>query len=184
MLFSRVMNKRKLKNEELNRLTPDEFKSTGKIPVTVVLDNIRSFNNVGSVFRTSDAFRVEKIVLCGITACPPHREITKTAIGAEETVEWVYFKETSEAVRELKKEGFFLFAVEQTEQSASLSELSVSKPGKVGIVFGNEVFGVDQKVIDACDETLEIPQEGTKHSLNISVSCGIVLWEFFKRLRD
>lgn len=173
---------RKLKNEELNRVSVKEFKSIEKTPLTVVLDNIRSFHNVGAVFRTSDAFLVEKIVLCGITAQPPHREIHKTALGATESVEWEYYEHTTEAVERLQKEGKKVYAIEQAEDSQMLDQLSFSTGESVAVVFGNEVFGVDQEVINLSDGVIEIPQKGTKHSLNISVSAGIIIWELFKKL--
>ncbi len=175
---------RKLKITELNRLTPEEFKDSEKIPLIVVLDHIRSLNNVGSVFRTSDAFRVEAIYLCGITACPPHTEIHKTALGAEDTVDWAYFKDTLEAVDNLKKAGYTVCAIEQAEGSVMLDKLLLDKSKKYAIVMGNEVKGVQQSVVDNCDMCIEIPQYGTKHSLNVSVTAGIVIWDFFKQLSD
>ncbi|NPA36900.1 MAG: RNA methyltransferase [Chlorobi bacterium] len=171
---------RKLKNSELNRLTIEEFKRVDKIPVTVVLDNIRSLNNVGSVFRTSDAFRIEKIILCGFTATPPHKEIHKTALGAEDSVNWSFREDTADAVKELKAHGYTVCSIEQVENSVMLPDVEVLKDKKYALVFGNEVKGVQQKVVDMCDMAIEIPQEGTKHSLNISVSAGIILWEFYK----
>ncbi len=173
---------RKLRNSELNRLTIDEFKKAEKIPVVVILDNIRSLNNVGSVFRTSDAFRVEKIVLCGFTATPPHKEIHKTALGAEDSVDWQFIENTEDAVLSLKEEGFTICSIEQVEGSVPLPDFKVSKDKKYALIFGNEVKGVQQKVVDLSDYSIEIPQEGTKHSLNISVSTGIVLWEFYVKL--
>lgn len=175
---------RKLKITELNRLTPEEFKDSEKIPLIVVLDHIRSLNNVGSVFRTSDAFRVEAIYLCGITACPPHTEIHKTALGAEDTVDWAYFKDTLYAVDNLKKAGYTVCAIEQAEGSVMLDKLLLDKSKKYAIVMGNEVKGVQQSVVDNCDMCIEIPQYGTKHSLNVSVTTGIVIWDFFKQLSD
>lgn len=169
---------RKLKVTELNRLTPEAFKESKKIPLIVVLDHIRSLNNVGSVFRTSDAFRVEAIYLCGITACPPNAEIHKTALGAEETVDWEYFKDTPEAVDKLRQEGYTVCAVEQAEGSVMLDNLQLDKTKKYAIVMGNEVKGVQQNVVDNCDICIEIPQYGTKHSLNVSVTTGIVIWDF------
>ncbi len=169
---------RKLRNEELNRLSIDAFKRVDKIPLIVILDNIRSMNNIGSVFRTSDAFRVEKIILCGITACPPNPEIHKTALGATETVDWAYSKDTIEVVKELQEQGYYVYAVEQAENSVSLEGLQSNNAEKVAVVFGHEVKGVQQAVVDASDAVLEIPQFGTKHSLNISVCAGIVIWEF------
>jgi tRNA G18 (ribose-2'-O)-methylase SpoU len=175
---------RKLKITELNRLTAQAFKDSKKIPLVVVLDHVRSLNNVGSVFRTSDAFRVEAVYLCGITACPPHPEIHKTALGAEDTVNWIYYKDTLEAVDKLKKEGYTLCVAEQAEGSISLDKLVVEKGGKYAVIFGNEVKGVQQEVVDNCHLCVEIPQYGTKHSLNVSVSAGIVIWDFFKQLSD
>lgn len=175
---------RKLKITELHRLTPEAFKESKKIPLVVVLDHVRSLNNVGSVFRTSDAFRVESIYLCGITACPPHSEIHKTALGAEDTVDWLYFKDAMEAVDKLKKEGYTVFAIEQVEHSIMLDHLELDKKKKYAVVLGNEVKGVQQCVVDNCDSSIEIPQYGTKHSLNVSVTAGIVIWDFFKQLSD
>ncbi|MGQ1889062.1 RNA methyltransferase [Thermophagus sp. OGC60D27] len=168
---------RKLKLHELGRITVDQFKEAPKTPIVVVLDNVRSLHNVGSIFRTSDAFRLHAIYLCGITSTPPHKEIHKTALGAEDAVSWRYFDKTTEAVELLKKEGFLLIGVEQVEGSVSLPDFTPVKGEKYAVVFGNEVKGVDQKVIDQCDLCLEIPQYGTKHSFNVSVSAGIVLWE-------
>lgn len=173
---------RKLKVTEMNRLTPEEFKESRKLPLVVVLDHIRSLNNVGSVFRTSDAFRVESIYLCGITACPPNAEIHKTALGAEETVDWKYFNDTLEAVENLKKDGYTVCAIEQVEGSVMLDKLQLDKDKKYAIVMGNEVKGVQQSVVDKCDMCIEIPQYGTKHSLNVSVTTGIVIWEFFNEM--
>jgi len=174
---------RKLKNSELDRLSVQEFKKADKLPVVVVLDNIRSLNNIGSVFRTSDAFLVERIYLCGITATPPQKEIHKTALGATESVDWVHLESTEELIRELKSEGRKILSVEQADKSISLSEFQPVSGERYVVVFGNEVKGVQQSVIDLSDECLEIPQYGTKHSLNISVSCGIVLWDLFSKLR-
>ncbi len=174
---------RKLKNRELGRLGVEEFKKTEKIPLIVILDNIRSLNNVGSVFRTSDAFLVEKVFLCGITATPPHKEIHKTALGATESVDWAYAENTEELVRELKSEGIRVLAVEQVESSLPLNRFMPEKKLTYAVVFGNEVKGVQQSVVDLCDACLEIPQFGTKHSLNVSVSCGVVLWDLFAKLR-
>ena len=166
----------------MNRLTPEEFKESRRLPLVVVLDHIRSLNNVGSVFRTSDAFRVESIYLCGITACPPNAEIHKTALGAEETVDWKYFNNTLEAVENLKKDGYTVCAIEQVEGSVMLDKLQLYKDKKYAIVMGNEVKGVQQSVVDKCDMCIEIPQYGTKHSLNVSVTTGIVIWEFFNKM--
>lgn len=175
---------RKLKVTEMNRLTTEAFKASRKIPLVVVLDHVRSLNNVGSVFRTSDAFRVEAIYLCGITACPPHAEIHKTALGAEESVDWLYFKDTMEAVEKLKAEGHVVCAIEQAEGSTMLDKLLLDKTKKYAVILGNEVKGVQQNVVDNCDLCVEIPQYGTKHSLNVSVTAGIVIWDFFQRLSD
>ncbi|WP_439184196.1 RNA methyltransferase [Carboxylicivirga taeanensis] len=173
---------RKLRTSELKRLTIEEFKSSSKMPITVVMDNIRSLNNVGSVFRTSDALKIEKIVLCGITATPPNKEIHKTALGAEDAVDWQYFEETEEAIRQLKEEGYVICSLEQVENSTSLLDFEPSKDSKYAIVLGNEVKGVQQKVVNMSDVCIEIPQFGTKHSFNVSVSAGIVLWELFRKL--
>jgi tRNA G18 (ribose-2'-O)-methylase SpoU len=173
---------RKLKMAELNRLTPEQYRESPKTPLVVVLDHVRSLNNVGAVFRTADAFRLEAVFLCGITAAPPNPEIRKTALGAEETVEWRYFRETSDAVRALKEEGYVLCAVEQAEGSLRLDRLTVDRDRKYALVLGHEVKGVQQSVVDLCDYCIEIPQSGTKHSLNVSVACGIVLWEFYRRM--
>lgn len=175
---------RKLKVTELNRLTPEAFKDSKKIPLVVVLDHVRSLNNVGSVFRTSDAFRVEAIYLCGITACPPHAEIHKTALGAEETVRWVYFEDTLRAVENLRQAGYIVCSVEQAEGSIMLDELLLDKDKKYAVILGNEVKGVQQEVVDNSDLCIEIPQYGTKHSLNVSVTAGIVIWDCFKQLSD
>lgn len=174
---------RKLRNSELNRLKVEEFKISEKIPLIVVLDNIRSLNNIGSVFRTSDAFLIEKIYLCGITAQPPHKEIHKTALGATASVDWSYEKSAEELVLRLKKQGIKIIAIEQTEGSTSLEEFSPVEGARYALIFGNEVKGVAQNVVDASDLCIEIPQFGTKHSLNISVSCGIVLWDIFSKMR-
>lgn len=175
---------RKLSNIELNRLDAEEYKRARKLPVTVVLDNVRSQHNIGSAFRTSDAFLVEKVVLCGICAVPPTPEIHKSALGAEFSVEWDYRDDAVQAVTELRDAGYTIVGVEQTENSTSLEDLKVEEGKRYALVFGNEVKGVNQQVIDMCDECLEIPQWGTKHSLNVSVSAGVVLWEFCKKLRS
>lgn len=169
---------RKLKVTEMNRLTVDEFKSSEKMPLIVVLDDVRSLYNVGSVFRSCDAFRVEAVWLCGITACPPHVEIHKTALGAEDSVEWRYFKTAAEAVSELHAMGCKVMAVEQCEGSTMLNEFVPDAGQRYAVVLGNEVKGVRQEVVDASDGCLEIPQFGTKHSLNVSVTAGIVVWHF------
>lgn len=173
---------RKLQNEELNRISTEEFKQAAKLPVVIILDNIRSQNNVGSVFRTSDAFRIEKIYLCGITSTPENREVHKTALGAEDAVEWEYVKETRDIVDRLKAEGYRIFSVEQAENTLSLEDLSIDLDGKYALVFGNEVKGVQQDIIDRSHACVEIPQFGTKHSFNISVTVGIVLWQIVRPL--
>jgi tRNA G18 (ribose-2'-O)-methylase SpoU len=167
---------------ELNRLSAEDFKKASKIPLVVILDNIRSLHNVGSIFRTSDAFRVEHLYLCGLTATPPHPEIHKTALGAELAVEWSYIPHTLQLVQELKQKGFQVFAIEQVHESLSLQTFQPLSNHAYALVLGHEVFGVDQSVIDACDGCLEIPQYGTKHSLNVSVTAGIVIWEFYKAM--
>jgi len=176
------MNRRKLKLEELHRISVDEFREARKIPLIVVLDNVRSQHNIGSVFRTSDAFRVEEILLCGITATPPNVEIHKTALGAEDSVRWRYFEETAEAVKILKAAGYTVFAIEQAENSISLESVALKKEKKYAAIFGHEVHGVQQSVVDEADGCVEIPQYGTKHSLNVSVTAGIVIWDFFSKL--
>lgn len=173
---------RKLKITELNRLSVDEFKRADKLPLVVVLDEVRSLHNIGSVFRTSDAFLVNGIYLCGITATPPHPEMHKTALGAEDTVDWIYRKHTLDAVKELREQGYTVLAIEQVEGSTMLGDLQLDREKKYAIVMGNEVKGVQQEVVDACDGCIEIPQYGTKHSLNVSVTTGIVLWEFANKL--
>ena len=172
---------KKLSMDELNRVTTEEFKAQEKIPLVVVMDNVRSMYNVGSVFRTCDAFSVEKLLLCGITACPPHKEIAKTALGATESVDWAHYATTVEAVTELKQQGYKVLAVEQVDTSVMLDRMEASSDEKTAIVLGNEVFGVDDEVLALCDGAIEIPQNGTKHSLNVSIAGGIVIWEFFKR---
>lgn len=174
---------RKLRTIEMQRLSKEAFKEAGKLPLIVVLDDIRSLHNVGSVFRSSDAFRLEGVYLCGITACPPAAEIHKTALGAEDSVDWKYFSSAEKAVATLQQQGVKVFAVEQAEGSTSLSDLQLSANERYAVVLGNEVKGVKQEVVDLCDNCLEIPQYGTKHSLNVSVAAGIVLWEFCKALQ-
>ena len=174
---------RKLKNPELNRLSAEQYKKTEKLPLVVVLDNIRSCNNIGSFFRTSDALLVQTIYLCGITATPPNAEIHKTALDAEKTVEWQYFAETEEAVRKLQAEGFKVFAIEQVENSIKLPDFKPFPNEKLAVVFGNEVKGVQQKVVNICNGSIEIPQYGTKHSFNVSVSAGIVLWDISQKMK-
>jgi 23S rRNA (guanosine2251-2'-O)-methyltransferase len=173
---------RKLLNSELTRLTTEEFKKADKIPLVIVLDNVRSQHNVGAVFRTSDAFLVEAICLCGITATPPNPEIHKSALGSESTVDWQYYPNTIDAIKELKEAGYQILSVEQAEGSIELTQFHVRSSIKYAIVFGNEVKGVQQEIVDASDKCLEIAQYGTKHSMNISVIAGIVIWEFFKQL--
>jgi tRNA G18 (ribose-2'-O)-methylase SpoU len=177
------MKNRKLKNSELDRVDVDGFKAAEKTPLIIILDNIRSLNNIGSVFRTSDAFLVEKIYLCGITATPPHKDIQKTALGATESVAWEYVESTEDLITALKNDGVTICAIEQAEQSVSLENYEVIADKKYAIVFGNEVKGVQQSVVTASDVVIEIPQFGTKHSLNISVSVGVVVWDFFKKLQ-
>jgi 23S rRNA (guanosine2251-2'-O)-methyltransferase len=172
----------KTKNEDLGRLSLDEFHQAGKIPIVIVLDNVRSLHNVGSVFRTADAFRIEAIYLCGITGKPPDREIRKTALGATESVTWKYFPTTKEALDELKSESYLLYAVEQAKESVLLSEFQPAEGKKIALIFGNEVNGVEQEVINCCDQVIEIPQLGTKHSLNISVSVGVVVWDVVRKM--
>lgn len=174
---------KKILNSELNRLTVDEFKVSDKCPVVVVADNIRSLHNVGALFRTCDAFAVEKVWLCGVTATPPNKEIHKTALGAELSVEWEYSADTLSVVSDLKSQGYRVLAVEQVEGSASLDNFVAEEGMRYALVFGNEVKGVSQDAVSLCDGAVEIPQIGTKHSLNVSVSVGVVLWEFFKQLR-
>lgn len=174
---------RKLKNSELNRLNVDEFKSAKKTPLIIVLDNIRSLNNIGSVFRTSDAFLIEKIYLCGITATPPHNDIRKTALGSTETVDWEYVENTFELVKKLQTEGIKIISIEQAENATLLHNFTPQHNTTYALVFGNEVKGVAQHIVDASDVVIEIPQFGTKHSLNISVSCGVVVWDVFSKMR-
>ena len=175
---------KKLKITEMNRLTAEEFKDEKKTPLVVVLDNVRSLHNVGSVFRTADAFLVEAVYLCGITSTPPHAEIHKTALGAENTVEWKHYEDTHQAVDELKSQGYTVFAIEQAEGSTKLPDLKLDRDQKYAVILGNEVKGVQQTVVDACDGCIEIPQFGTKHSLNVSVTSGIIIWEFFKLIHN
>ncbi len=173
---------RKLRNDELDRLNVEEFKNKKKTPLAIVLDNVRSMHNVGSIFRTSDAFLVEKIYLCGITAIPPHKDIHKTALGSTDSVEWVYCKETLQAIKELKIKGYRLAAIEQTKNSILLQNFNPVNDQHYAVVFGHEVRGVKQEIVNQCDFTIEIPQFGTKHSLNISVCAGIIIWDFFQKL--
>jgi len=175
---------RKLRVTEMNRLTVDEFKAADKLPLIVVLDDVRSMYNVGSVLRSCDAFRVEEVLLCGITACPPHPEIHKTALGAEDSVSWRHYESAMEAVAELKSRGVRVMAVEQCEGSTMLNDFTPEEGRRYAVVLGNEVKGVRQDVVDACDGCLEIPQFGTKHSLNVSVTAGIVVWKFCEKVKE
>ena len=174
---------RKLKNSELERISVENFKTLKKTPIVVVLDNVRSALNVGSCFRTSDAFRIEKIYLCGITAVPPNKEIRKSALGATDSVDWEYQESTKDVVLDLKKKGYLTIAIEQANESIMLNDFSETN-SPIAVVFGNEVNGVQQSVIDVCDNCIEIPQIGTKHSLNISVSVGVVLWDLFNKINE
>jgi tRNA G18 (ribose-2'-O)-methylase SpoU len=173
----------KLKLTELKRDSIEEFKSKAKLPVIIVLDNIRSMSNIGSFFRTADAFAIEEIHLCGITSTPPHKEIHKTALGATDAVTWRYFGKTSESLQWLKQENYQIAAIEQAKNSVLLNDFKITAKQKIALVFGNEVKGVDQKIINASDICIEIPQYGTKHSLNVSVSAGILLWEVTNQMR-
>ena len=172
---------KKLKNKDLQRINIEEFKSAKKTPITIVLDNVRSALNVGSVFRTSDAFLIENIILCGITATPPNKEIRKAALGSTDSVNWKYIKNTTDAVKQLIKDGYHVLGIEQADKSTKLNEFELPKKA-IAIILGNEVNGVDQQVIDLCNEVIEIPQFGTKHSLNIAVTSGIVIWDLWKKL--
>ena len=175
-------NMRKLSNPELNRISIDDFKSTDKTPIIVVLDNVRSLNNIGSVFRTADAFLIEAVYLCGITATPPNAEIHKTALGAENSVAWKYFKTTTEAINDLHQNNYKVTAIEQAEEKIFLDKFLPAKNEKLALIFGNEVKGVDTEVMQLVDSCVEIPQFGTKHSLNISVSVGVVLWDLVVKM--
>jgi len=174
---------RKLRNHELGRKSIDDYKLAEKTPFVIVLDNVRSLNNIGSVFRTSDAFLIKSIYLCGITACPPNKEINKTALGATDSVPWKYYKHTIDAINDLKTEGYQIISIEQVEASISLSEFYPEKDTQYAFIFGHEVKGVNQEIVDLSDACIEIPQFGTKHSLNISVSAGIVVWDVFNKYR-
>ena len=183
---------KKLTVEEMGRMNVDQYREADKLPLVVVLDNVRSQHNVGAVFRTSDAMRIERVVLCGICCCPPNAEIHKTALGAEESVEWQYYKETLDAVRDLQNEGYTVYAVEQAHDSLTLEQVAeqisnlkyqISNGPKIAVIFGHEVFGVQQEVIDLCSQCIEIPQYGTKHSMNVSVTAGIVLYRLACSLR-
>lgn len=177
------MENRKLKNSELDRKSTEEFKSAEKTPIIVILDNIRSLNNIGSVFRTADAFLIEKIWLCGITATPPHKDIHKTALGATETVVWEYAEDALALVKELQAQNIKVYSVEQAEKAMFLNNYTPQKGEKYALVFGNEVKGVQQKIVTAGDGVIEIPQLGSKHSLNIAVSAGVVLWDVFSKIQ-
>lgn len=168
---------------DLHRINCEEFKSVPKIPLVVILDDVRSLNNIGSIFRTADAFVIESIYLCGITACPPSVEIHKTALGAEDSVEWHYYEDVCESIKELKNKGYKICAIEQVENSISLEKFIINKDEKYAVILGNEVKGVQQKVVDMSDCCIELPQYGTKHSLNVSITAGIVMWEFLKQLK-
>ena len=172
---------KKLKNKDLQRISIEAFKSAEKTPITIVLDNVRSALNVGSVFRTSDAFLIENIILCGITATPPNKKIRKAALGSTDSVNWKYIKNTTDAVKQLIKDGYHVVGIEQADKSTKLNEFELPKK-PIAIILGNEVNGVDQQVIDLCNEVIEIPQFGTKHSLNIAVTSGIVIWDLWKKL--
>jgi 23S rRNA (guanosine2251-2'-O)-methyltransferase len=174
---------RKLKNSELNRKSVEEFKKTEKFPFVVILDNIRSLNNIGSVFRTADGFLIEGVYLCGITATPPHKDIHKTALGATDSVEWKYFSKTTDAIKQLREKGYIIISIEQTDESIMLNEFPIQQNESYALIFGHEMKGVDQSVIDMSDISIEIPQFGTKHSLNISVSVGIVLWDLINKIK-
>ncbi len=173
---------RKLKNNELNRLSVEEFKNKKKLPISIILDNVRSLNNIGSVFRTSDAFMIEKIYLCGICATPPNKDIQKTALGATESVDWEYYEDTLDIISYLKKNNYEIISIEQAENSVMLNNFDVKKDKSYALIFGNEVKGVQQEVVSNSDTIIEIPQFGTKHSLNISVSTGLVIWDFVKQI--
>ena len=173
---------RKVRTIEMKRLTAEEYRQAAKMPLVIVLDDVRSMHNVGAVFRTADTFRVERVVLCGITGCPPHAELHKTALGAEDSVEWIHFDSALEAVQQLKAEGYKVLAIEQVEHSTKLPRFVADSDKRYAVVLGNEVKGVHQEVVDACDGCLEIPQLGTKHSLNVSVTAGIVVYDFARQL--
>jgi tRNA G18 (ribose-2'-O)-methylase SpoU len=174
---------RKLKTEELGRVGIEDFKNQEKLPLVVILDNVRSMHNIGSIFRTSDGFAIEKIYLCGITAQPPHREIEKTALGATQSIEWIYFEDVCEAITHLKTDGYTIIAIEQAENSTLLNNYQPDNSQKFALIFGNEVNGVSDEAMNMIDICIEIPQFGTKHSFNIVVSAGIVLWDFFAKLK-
>jgi len=176
------MKNRKLKNSELNRISPSEYKERAKTPLILILDNVRSLNNIGSVFRTADAFLIKKIYLCGITATPPHKDIQKTALGATDSVDWEYAESTLIVIEDLQKEGVVVAAIEQAENSVLLQDFEVERDTTYALVFGNEVKGVQQEIVSSSDVVIEIPQYGTKHSLNISVSAGVVVWDVYVKL--
>lgn len=184
LIFVKVLDQkimRKLENNELDRKSIADFKQAKKTPIIIILDDIRSLNNIGSVFRTADAFLIEKIYLCGITATPPNKEINKTALGATDTVDWEYVEDITNLITNLKSKSTLIYAIEQVENAIYLQDFEISNDKKTAIIFGNEVFGVSQTAIELCDGTIEIPQLGTKHSLNIAVSAGIVIWDLFKK---
>ena len=174
---------RKLKNNELNRIDLKEFKEKNKTPIIIVLDNIRSAYNVGSIFRTSDAFLLSGIYLCGITPKPPHKEIRKTALGANESVDWKYFKNTSESIKDLKSKNYTIISIEQVKKGENLNNFTPKKEKKYALIFGNEIKGVSQEIVDLSDACIEIPQYGTKHSLNVGISVGIIVWDFFQKMK-
>lgn len=178
------MEHRKLKNSELDRKSIEDFKEASKIPISIILDNVRSANNIGSVFRTADAFLLKKIYLCGVCAIPPDKNIRKTALGATESVEWEYFEDTLEAVQQLKKRGIKILSIEQAEDSIMLNDFKIQPDEEYALVFGNEIKGVQQTVINQSDTVIEIPQLGTKHSLNIAVSAGVVCWDLFSKIQS
>ena len=173
---------KKLETEEIIRLSTEEYKQASKMPLVVILDNVRSLHNVGAVFRTGDAYRLEKVILCGITATPPHPEIHKSALGAEFSADWEYFHNTCDAVNKYKTEGYTILAIEQAEGSTMLQNITIDSNKKYAVILGNEVKGVDQEAINLCDGCIELPQFGTKHSLNVSITAGIIIWEFAKKL--
>lgn len=175
------MSHRKTLTSEMQRLTVDQYREAQKVPLTVVLDNVRSQHNIGAVFRTADAFRLEQVILCGICCCPPNQEIHKTALGAEDSVSWQYFKDTTDAVRLLRQQGYVVLAIEQAADSTMLHDLRIEPDKRYAVVLGHEVWGVSQQVIDIADDCVEIPQFGTKHSLNVSVTAGIVIYEIAKK---
>jgi tRNA G18 (ribose-2'-O)-methylase SpoU len=172
---------KKLQTDQLGRISADDYQQLQKSPIIVVLDNVRSLHNIGSIFRTSDAFRLESVYLCGICATPPHKEIHKSALGAENVVPWRYFKETMQAIIELQANDYELIAIEQTQHSISLEKFTINPEKKYALIFGNEVKGIQQEIVDMCTSSVEIPQFGTKHSFNVSVSAGIVLWEWYRK---